>query len=579
MGKASICIVTRNRLSKIKKCLKAIWRCSDSPFELLIADNASTDGSKEYLKMLRRERKIKLLILNNSNLGYATAVNKLIEKSRQELIITIDDDFLIKTKGWIKKIQDAFEKNNEIGILGVNCEGLRFRRIKKNATELEVKTLNDEPFNIGGWCIAIPRKTFLEIGYFNKEFRPYGIEDADYGFRVYLIGKLNCYLPSIKGEHKCTNNSAEKNNSAEFCQILMAYNIVQYLKGRKSIYTTEKQFPLRKSEDIMKKELGITVDTKKMISEYSYKYLIELLKSKQKMVKDFFEVSKYAIIKVGYLCNNNCVICHEKENRRRLNREFDKKENLRKIDLCLKHGVSHIIFSGGEPTIMRNLPEYIKYAKSKGIHCELITNGRIFSNSTSLIKLDRVSKVYVSLFDNIAEHHDKITRVPGSYKQTIKGIRNLIEHNKNIMIRLILTKKNITRIKEIITYLVQLGVREITLVNIIPWGYALESLEKYYVDIAKASKIIKEIIDTVDCCKIYIENIPRCYIGAKYAEHFDARMNNAMIFRYPSAVKEEKSKITSYKPLCKRCIYYNKECSGLSYTSPEYIKTRVYPIR
>jgi GT2 family glycosyltransferase len=86
----SICIVNWNTRELLRACLQSIYRYPpDAPFEVIVVDNASSDGSAD---MVRTEFPQAVLIANAENLGYARGNNQAIQQAQGEYLLLLNPD-------------------------------------------------------------------------------------------------------------------------------------------------------------------------------------------------------------------------------------------------------------------------------------------------------------------------------------------------------------------------------------------------------------------------------------------------------------------------------------------------------
>jgi len=102
-----------------------------------------------------------------------------------------------------------------------------------------------------------------------------------------------------------------------------------------------------------------------------------------------------------------------------------------KLCALLKSGrkkTDGVLFTGPEPTSNEFLFDYIRFAKEIGYKkIRLVTNGRrlAYLKYAEDLLNSGVNEISVSLHGQNAKIHDALTRTPGSFKQTIKGCKNL----------------------------------------------------------------------------------------------------------------------------------------------------------
>src|SRR3990170_28379 len=128
-----------------------------------------------------------------------------------------------------------------------------------------------------------------------------------------------------------------------------------------------------------------------------------------------------------FKCQNNCVHCyaggpHETP-------ELSAEQWKRVIDRLSQIGVFILTFTGGEPTLRDDLPELLLYAQNKGMVTGLITNGRKLKEKAYVETLEKAGLDFaqVTLESHKPQIHDLMTATEGSWKETVTGIRNVVQ--------------------------------------------------------------------------------------------------------------------------------------------------------
>lgn len=158
-----------------------------------------------------------------------------------------------------------------------------------------------------------------------------------------------------------------------------------------------------------------------------------------------------AFIETNYRCNERCVHCfnpgaaHQDHERPKRNRDELSLDELRQqIDQLYDLGVFRITLSGGEFFLRKDAFSIIEYIRSKKMDVEVFTNGLLLSDD----KADQLASLWphevgVSVYSANPLIHDQITRVPGSWEQTIVAIKRLISRGITIKIKCALMKSNV----------------------------------------------------------------------------------------------------------------------------------------
>jgi len=228
-------------------------------------------------------------------------------------------------------------------------------------------------------------------------------------------------------------------------------------------------------------------------------------------------------IKFGYSCNNNCIHCVIAGHRERLRKEgkpIDRTtEEIKKhLKEAKEMGASSVVFTGGEVTIRPDFLELLKFAKDLGLGISLQTNGRRFCDEKFAKKtLEIAPQMHfeIAIHSNKKENHDKITRVHGSFDQTIKGIKNLISLGTNrLNFKVVISRLNFKDLPEIIRLAKNFGIRQVD----IAFPHGMGNALKYWFKIVPRYSEIKDFV--IEAAKLGKENgikvtyeaIPFCFL-------------------------------------------------------------------
>jgi radical SAM protein with 4Fe4S-binding SPASM domain len=176
---------------------------------------------------------------------------------------------------------------------------------------------------------------------------------------------------------------------------------------------------------------------------------------------------------VTYRCNNDCAHCYNA--RERSFPELDTADWKLIIDKLWALGVPHIVFTGGEATLRNDLPELIAHAESNGQITGLNTNARRLSDGgyvQNLVEagLDHVQITVESCDEQV---HDRMMRTAGAFKQTVQGLKNVLNTRLYVMTNTTMLKTNVDRIPDTLDFLADLGVPTIGLNALIYSGNGL----------------------------------------------------------------------------------------------------------
>src|ERR1700733_13247648 len=109
--RVSVTIVTYNSGRFIKRCLESVLAQRYENREIIVIDNASSDGTIDILEQFEDRCQI---IYNDENIGFAAAQNQAIRASRGEWVLTLNPDVLL-LPNFIQALVDAGQFDSRIG--------------------------------------------------------------------------------------------------------------------------------------------------------------------------------------------------------------------------------------------------------------------------------------------------------------------------------------------------------------------------------------------------------------------------------------------------------------------------------
>ncbi len=164
--KLLIVLVTYNRLEYSQRTLRNLLKTIDLPFYLVVADNASTDGTVEWLKGHEKRTKVDKVILNPdnyypgkaTNIGWAEGLKDYPEATH---FMRLDNDMHLE-KGWDTTAQSYFKAIPELGQLGLDHEAIEHPQAGLRVLDINGKKLNPWPGCVGGPNII--RRKIWDLG-------------------------------------------------------------------------------------------------------------------------------------------------------------------------------------------------------------------------------------------------------------------------------------------------------------------------------------------------------------------------------------------------------------------------------
>lgn len=126
--------------------------------------------------------------------GISAAINKGIQLSKgYDAFVTMANDILMQDN-WLKGMVTAATAIPMTGMCGIHC-------VEKIGDYEEINGVFIHRTFTAFGNVLIPMQCVNEIGYFNTDYDPYGMQDGDYAYRLNAVGRINYYLHGYKSEH------------------------------------------------------------------------------------------------------------------------------------------------------------------------------------------------------------------------------------------------------------------------------------------------------------------------------------------------------------------------------------------
>jgi MoaA/NifB/PqqE/SkfB family radical SAM enzyme len=284
----------------------------------------------------------------------------------------------------------------------------------------------------------------------------------------------------------------------------------------------------------------------------------------------------YHDIKVGYSCNNNCVHCVIADNRSALRRagravDLDTPQCLALIRQAADDGYQGVVLTGGEPTIRADFLQLLRACAASDLAAEVQTNGRAFASPALCDEIDfsGPTRFTVAVHGPDAAVHDAISRRPGSFAQTQRGLGNLRARGAVVSGKVVISRVNQGSLVGIVRLLARIGVQRCNMafphglgnarrqfIRVVP---RFRELQAELADVLREAEVAGIVLD--------LEAIPFCIVR----DRPDAVAELSFLAKQPRVYTPVGDETRDWQrdrilqktqgPQCRRCCYW-QICEG-----------------
>ncbi len=213
--RATVIIVNYNSLRYLEPCLSSLLASLGPADEVLLIDNASTDGSVSYVERAFPQVE---LIRSAENRGFGWAANLTAQRARGRILAFLNPDTAVAAD-WLDRLAEVIDSHPHAGLATskillaqdprhintcgneVHFTGLTLcRGVQQEGTQFGVL---EEVSAVSGAAFAIRRGLFQALGGFDESFFMY-MEDTDLSWRARLAGYTCLYVPQSVVYHDYT---------------------------------------------------------------------------------------------------------------------------------------------------------------------------------------------------------------------------------------------------------------------------------------------------------------------------------------------------------------------------------------
>lgn len=227
----SFIVVNHNGKSHLETLFESLQALETAfTYEIIVVDNASQDGSVEWLKAMRPDIKV---IVNETNEGFARPNNVAAKEASGEWLALINNDMRL-TPNWLDEMMAIAQKHQCACVASriLNWDGKHLdydgaaiafsgHGLQPNyGKRVEKAEPCAVPFACGG-AMLIRRDTFLEVGGFDESYFAY-YEDVDLGWRLWVLGHEVFYAPAAIAYHR--HNATSKSAPSFQKRVLLERN-------------------------------------------------------------------------------------------------------------------------------------------------------------------------------------------------------------------------------------------------------------------------------------------------------------------------------------------------------------------
>jgi GT2 family glycosyltransferase len=210
---ASVVVLTHDNLAFTRLCLASVFANTEYPnYELIVVDNASTDGTVEELRRLAGEAAHLRVIENADNAGFGPGNNQGLAAARGEVLVLLNNDTVVP-RGWLTRLARHLE-DPAVGLVGPGtnrtCNEAQLNPPYQTYAEYQAVARDFGERYAGQrlplrmlamFCLAFRRDTWERLGPLDERYEVGMFEDEDYALRAKAARLEVVWTPEVYVHH------------------------------------------------------------------------------------------------------------------------------------------------------------------------------------------------------------------------------------------------------------------------------------------------------------------------------------------------------------------------------------------
>jgi len=202
---------------------------------------------------------------------------------------------------------------------------------------------------------------------------------------------------------------------------------------------------------------------------------------------------KHIYLDITYQCPGNCPYCYAKASKN-FGRKLKTEEIQELMEYMRKRKIRLLTLNGGDPLFREDVFDLIKYGNSLGLNISLITSGPLAIDKMKMLEKAGIQRIQFSLEGADEKIHDLLKGWPGSFRKTVKAIKEARNTDIRVSICSTVHKKSVSQVMGIYRLTKKLGAHEYRIMRLIsPIGAKFYYLTSH-VTVVEYRNLLRELV-------------------------------------------------------------------------------------